>query len=72
VFGIVGLALCQLVAPLAWIRGSQALAEIDGAPGFATNRGMIEAGRICGIIGTVLLALPMLGLPLVFLLRSAG
>lgn len=37
--------------------GNNALAEIDRAPGQYTNRGMVDAGRICGIIATILLLL---------------
>ena len=56
-------ALCTgfvFLSPVAWWLGNQALAEIDASPGVYNNRGMAQAGQICGIIGTVLLALVIL------------
>jgi hypothetical protein len=57
------LALCTglvFLSPVAWWLGSQAVAEIDAAPNVYNNRGMAQAGQICGLIGTVLLALAVL------------
>lgn len=61
VLGLIGLCTGLLiVSPIAWWKGSQALAEINAAPGVYNNRGMALGGQICGIIGTVLLALVVL------------
>ncbi len=57
VLGIVGIVMCQVVGPVAWVMGNRALAEIDAEPGRWSNRGNVAAGRICGIVATVLLAL---------------
>lgn len=57
VLGILGLLLCQVLAPFAWIMGGRVLREIDAAGGAIGGRGSVNAGRICGIIGTVMLAL---------------
>lgn len=55
VLGILGLLLCGVLAPFAWIRGKRAVAEIDGAPpGTYTNRGSAQAGKVMGIVGTSL------------------
>ena len=55
VLGILSLLLCGLIlGPIAWIKGNKAIKEIDAAPGRYNNRGTVNAGRICGIIGTVL------------------
>ncbi|MGW7684952.1 DUF4190 domain-containing protein [Kribbella sp. NPDC054772] len=54
------IALCTgllFLSPVAWWLGGQALAEINAAPGVYNNRGMAQAGRICGMIGTGLLGL---------------
>ncbi len=55
VLGILGLVLCQLCAPFAWSMGNKTLKEIDANPGRYSNRGTVNAGRICGIVGSVLL-----------------
>jgi hypothetical protein len=53
-FGIISLVPCglQLLGPVAWIMGNRALATIDANPSWFTNRSTVNAGRICGIIGT--------------------
>ncbi|TDD58357.1 DUF4190 domain-containing protein [Kribbella antibiotica] len=53
------IALCTgllFLSPVAWWLGSQSVAEIDARPGVYNNRGMAQAGRILGIVGTALLA----------------
>jgi len=57
ILGILSLVVCGLLGPVAWIMGNNALAEIDRTPTAYANRGNVQAGRICGIIATVLLAL---------------
>jgi hypothetical protein len=61
VLGILSLFFCGIVlGPIAWIMGNNALAEIDRNPAAYTNRGLVQAGRVIGIIGTVLGALGIL------------
>ncbi len=55
ILGILSIVCVQLLGPVAWIMGNKAVAEIDANPTAYTNRGTVNAGRICGIIGTVLL-----------------
>ncbi len=56
VLGILGLVVCGLLAPFAWAKGNRAMREIDAQPHIQwSNRGSVSAGRICGIIGSVLL-----------------
>jgi hypothetical protein len=58
VLGILSLVCCGLLGPVAWGIGNRAKREIDAEPGTMwTNKGNVTAGRICGIIGTVVLAL---------------
>jgi Domain of unknown function (DUF4190) len=57
VLGILGLVVCGLLGPVAWVMGNNALAEIDRNPAAYTNRGTVQAGRICGIVATCLLIL---------------
>ncbi len=65
VLGIVGLTsvMCYItavVAPFAWWVGAKAVREIDAEPTRYSGRGEAMAGKIMGIIGTVLLVLGLL------------
>lgn len=55
VTGILSILCCGLLGPVAWVMGSAALQVIDASPGAYTNRSAVVAGRICGIISSVLL-----------------
>ena len=55
VMGILGLVVCGILAPFAWSMGNKELAAIDAGRRPPENRGTANAGRILGIIGTVLL-----------------
>lgn len=55
ILGIVGIVFCQLCAPFAWNIGLKAEREIDASGGTLDGRGLATAGKIMGIIGTVLL-----------------
>ncbi|MGC4047510.1 MAG: DUF4190 domain-containing protein [Armatimonas sp.] len=58
VLGILGIVLCQILAPVAWILGANALKILDSNPNYdQSQRGNALAGKIMGIIGTVLLVL---------------
>jgi hypothetical protein len=54
VFGIIGLVACMFFAPFAWIMGNHDLAEMRSGRMDPEGEGLTNAGRICGIIGTVL------------------
>ena len=70
ILGILGLVLCQLLAPVAWIMGRtlQRDAEAAGWPEPTTGK----AGRICGIIGTAILAIPVAVLLVIVLVAIVG
>ena len=57
VLGILGLVCCGVVGIIAWVMGNTALREIDSSGGAIGGRGMVQAGRICGIVATCLLVL---------------
>lgn len=59
VLGILGVVLCQIIAPFAWSMGKKTLDEIDASQGRVGGRGAAQAGYILGIVGTVLLALSL-------------
>jgi hypothetical protein len=52
VLGILSLVVCGLIGPFAWVMGNNAIAEIDANPSAYTNRGTVQAGRICGIVAS--------------------
>lgn len=55
VLGILGIVICGILAPFAWAMGNKELAAIDAGRRPPENRGTANAGRILGIIGSVLL-----------------
>jgi hypothetical protein len=54
VFGILGLLVCIIFAPIAWLLGNADLKEIREGRMDPSGEGLTNAGRILGIIGTVL------------------
>jgi hypothetical protein len=58
---------CQLLGPFAWKLGHDELRAIAEGRRSSQNQGLAQAGKICGIVGTVLL-----GVSLVFLLFFVG
>ncbi len=64
--GLAGIAFCGgitlVLSPFAWRTGAKAVREIDANPGMYAGRDQANAGRIMGIIGTVLLVIGILGL----------
>ncbi|MCX6900924.1 MAG: DUF4190 domain-containing protein [Verrucomicrobia bacterium] len=55
VFGILSLVLCAPLGIAAWIMGNGDLKQMDAGTMDPSGRSNTSAGRICGIIGTVLL-----------------
>jgi uncharacterized membrane protein YjgN (DUF898 family) len=55
VLGILGIVVCGILAPFAWSMGNKELAAIAAGRRPPENRGSANAGRILGIIGSVLL-----------------
>lgn len=78
IVGIIGLAggltFCGvplLASPFAWVIGQRAKADIDREPERWSGRDHANTGMILGIIGTVLLALALIGI-LIFVLIVAS
>ena len=59
--GILGMAVCQVIAPFAWVKGSRVKKEIDAAGGQYGGRSQVQIGYVLGIVGTVLLGLSLVG-----------
>jgi uncharacterized membrane protein YjgN (DUF898 family) len=72
VLGILGVTLCGLTAPFAWVMGNRALAEIDAQPGRYGGRSEANAGRVLGIVGSALLVLSLLAVAAMFFLFLFG
>jgi len=73
VLGILGLVVCGPLGIVAWILGSGDLKEMDAGAMDPAGRGPTQAGRICGIIATVLMILGVIiGIAMVFLFGVAA
>ncbi|MFL6022667.1 MAG: DUF4190 domain-containing protein [Marmoricola sp.] len=71
VLGIVGLTVCPGIASIpAWIIGSEAVKEIEASNGQLGGRSMAFAGKVTGIIGTVLAGLGLLAVGAVFVIGA--
>ena len=72
IIGLVSIAVCAgfllIVSPVAWVLGAKAVREIDSSPGRYGGRDRAQAGKILGIIGSVLLVLGVLAIILVVVL----
>ena len=74
VLGILSLVICGVLGPFAWVIGGKAVREIDASGGAVGGRGLAMAGKVCGIIATVLLILGVVvgGLILILSLASSN
>lgn len=54
VLGIIGILCCGPLSIVAWIMGQNEINAIDGGRRDPSQRGTANAGRIIGIVGTVL------------------
>jgi uncharacterized membrane protein YjgN (DUF898 family) len=55
VLGILGLVVCGILGPFAWVMGNRAVREIDASRGAFGGRTEANVGRILGIVATVLM-----------------
>ena len=72
VLGILGLVVCGPLGIAAWIMGNGDLKEMDAGAMDPSGRSTTNAGRICGIIATILLAISIVVCILVFGLGLFG
>jgi hypothetical protein len=72
VLGILSLVICQLLGPVAWVMGNNAIAEIDSNPTAYSNRGTVQAGRICGIVSSVMLIIAVVILVIALVAAAAS
>ena len=57
VFGILSIVCCFIFGIIAWVMGNGDLREMNMGRMDPSGRGLTQAGKICGIIGIVLIIL---------------
>jgi len=72
VLGILSLIVCGPLGIAAWIMGNNDLREIDSGVMDPEGRGMTQAGRICGMIACILMALSILAAIAFFGIAAVG
>jgi predicted Zn finger-like uncharacterized protein len=72
VFGILSLVVCGFFGPVAWILGNNDLAEMRAGRMDREGEGMTQAGRICGMIASILMIAGCLCYGMIFLMMAAG
>jgi len=60
ILGILSLVLCGIPGPFAWYMGKTDLHDMKAGRMDSKDQGLVQAGMICGIIGTVLLILTLI------------
>ncbi|MBL8622630.1 MAG: hypothetical protein JNK64_15050 [Myxococcales bacterium] len=71
VFGILSLVVCSILGPIAWSMGNEELRRIERGEVDPSTRGNVTAGRICGMIASILMIIS-LGLILFVFVLAAG
>jgi len=72
VLGILSLVICGLLGPVAWIMGNNDLAAIRSGRMDPTGEGLTQAGRICGMISSILMIVVCSIYGVLFLAMIAG
>jgi hypothetical protein len=67
VYGILGVVLCQLLAIAAWRMGNDDLRDMDSGLMDPSGRDLTKAGRILGMVGTVVLVFQLAIMLIVFM-----
>ncbi|HLF43496.1 MAG TPA: DUF4190 domain-containing protein [Acidimicrobiia bacterium] len=60
VLGIIGIVCCGLLGIAAWVMANNELQAISSGRRDPVNEGTAKAARVVGIVGTALIALPLL------------
>ena len=64
VFGILSFVVCPFFGVAAWVMGNNDLREMAQGRMDPSGRDMTKAGRICGMVGTGILILQVVGMSL--------
>jgi hypothetical protein len=65
VLGILGLVVCFICGIIAWVMGNDDLRQMDAGVMDPSGKGLTQAGKICGMISTIL-AIVVIGLTLLW------
>jgi hypothetical protein len=57
ILGILSIAICGLLGPIAWVMGNQSMKDIRMGVMDPREEGLVNAGRIIGMIVTILICL---------------
>ncbi len=72
VLGIIGLVAFQLLAPFAWYIATKEIRAVDAGRRNPKDRGLAVAGKVMGIVGTVLLGIGLLIVIILIIAVVAG
>lgn len=72
VLGILSLVVCAPLGIAAWVMGTGDLKQMDAGTMDPAGRGMTRAGKICGMIGTILLILGIIFFFIAFMFGFAA
>jgi uncharacterized membrane protein len=72
VLGILGLVVCAPLGIAAWVMGSGDLKQMDAGAMDPSGRGNTQAGKICGIIGTILMVIGIIVFGILFTIGFAA
>jgi hypothetical protein len=62
VLGILGILICPLLGPFAWVYGRKGEQAVDASGGALAGRGLATTGKVLGIVATLLIVLLLVAL----------
>jgi hypothetical protein len=72
VLGILSLVVCGLLGPVAWSMGNEELRRIERGEVDPSTRGNVTAGRICGMIASILIIIAVAFFMFAFVLAAGA
>jgi hypothetical protein len=72
VFGILGLLVCAIFGPIAWSMGNEELRRIEAGQAPPDGHGSAQAGRICGMISSILMICMLVFVVFVFIMAAGS
>jgi hypothetical protein len=72
VLGILSLVVCSIMGPIAWSMGSEELRRIDAGQAPPDGRGNANAGKICGIISSILMIVMVVFVVFAFIMAASA